>query len=226
LGLWFCRWQVRWSPSKKEGQEDLRQLVRKLDVVAIEGARLPVSGNNSTRIDRLLACPQTSIYQYDPKKACNHFSGKALSISALQNKCREAKLTVSGTKYEVVLRLIQHECGGSPNVNVFRRQKLNKAIATRLAWKSSMRGMQGVVVKGARVDIDCPEPEVFTAMFDDVQKKGSKMTKVFESEEDIDDAGLHGKSYQYGAVAYLKAPASLSLNNGKLSFAFKYTVSC
>jgi hypothetical protein len=84
-------------------------------------------------------------------------------------------------------------------------------------------------VKGSRVEIECSEPEVFTAIFDDgnnsIKTSGTKLTRTKENDE-IEAVGLHGKSYRFGAEAYLKAPATATLNDGKLTLTFKYTVSC
>jgi hypothetical protein len=113
----------------------------------------------------------------------------------------------------------------------FRLQKLNKQIDDKLKWKPSFKYMNGAI-NGARVAIECPEPEVFLALFeqDENMKKsptGDKLSLSFKTDDAINDTELSGgKSYQYGALATIKAPASISLNNGKLSFSFKYTVEC
>lgn len=135
----------------------------------------------------------------------------------------------------------------------FRFKKLNKQIDDRLKWKDSFRYMNGIQIKGCRVEIECSEPEVFEALFggtsssssssssteslseDDscsepypiIIKKSSngKLSRSFQTDDEICDSGkLHGKYYRYGANAILKVPASVSLHNGKLSFSFKYTV--
>ncbi len=116
----------------------------------------------------------------------------------------------------------------------FRRQKLNKQISDRLQWKSSFKHMNGVI-KGGRVEIDCPEPEVFIKMFhvhggDDKKKikttKSGKLTLKFDTDEELEEAGFEGRSYRYGATADIKAPATLSWESSKLTFSFKYTVRC
>jgi hypothetical protein len=110
-----------------------------------------------------------------------------------------------------------------------RLKKLNKQIGDRLKWKPSFKSSQGKIM-GCRVDVECPEPEVFRAMFGDAHiktnKKNGKMTRTFSSEDDLNDAEIYGKSYRFGAEASLQAPASVSLHEGKLVLSFKYTVSC
>ena len=55
--------------------------------------------------------------------------------------------------------------------------------------------------------------------------EGTKLSRSFKTDDEISEANLFGKSYHYyGAFASLKAPASVNLNNGKFTFAFKYTV--
>ena len=107
-----------------------------------------------------------------------------------------------------------------------RLTKLNKQVDNKLTWKSSFS--QSSTVRGGRVDIDCPEPEVFVQIFgaQHVKTKGDKLTRAFGSDSEIEGAGLFGKSYRYGAVASLHTPASVSLNNGRLNFSFKFSVRC
>jgi hypothetical protein len=250
-------------------------------------ARLPVSGPKAKQMDRLLQCPSTSMFAAEHE---HHWSsshkfeyGHHLSVEDLKDRCRSAKLSPGGAKYNLVLRLVEHANKMStitsteqttnkrpalatidtnkddspaqkkarisdPSLEpvsskstrkpmegealekrvTFRRLKLNKQIDDRLEWKSSFRYMNGQV-KGGRVDIDCPEPEVFLSMFDETHVKktsAGKLTRTFQTDEAICDANLFGKSYRFGATANLMAPASASLNNGKLSFSFKYTVVC
>ena len=107
-----------------------------------------------------------------------------------------------------------------------RLTKLNKQVDNKLTWKSSFS--QSSTVRGGRVDIDCAEPEVFVQIFgaQHVKTKGDKLTRAFGSDNEIEEAGLFGKSYRYGAVASLHTPASVSLNNGRLNFSFKFSVRC
>jgi hypothetical protein len=110
-----------------------------------------------------------------------------------------------------------------------RLKKLNKQIGDRLKWKSSFKDSQGKVM-GGRVEVECPEPEVFAAMFGvhaiQTNNKTGKKTRTFSSEEDLNDAEIYGKSYRFGAEASLQTPASATLHEGKLVLSFKYTVSC
>jgi len=91
------------------------------------------------------------------------------------------------------------------------------------------------VVKGARVEIDCPEPEVFIQICGNGGKQikatgtvttGGKLTRKFETDEEVECTGFKGKSYRFGASADIKAQATLSLQSGRLTFSFKYTVCC
>eukprot|EP00978_Attheya_sp_CCMP212_P023367 scaffold71507_cov35-Attheya_sp.AAC.1 len=231
-------------------------------------------------MDRLLQCPSTNMYAAEHEhhwSASHSFAyGEHLSVEDLKDRCRSAKLSPGGAKYNLVLRLVEHANNSSNEKTVkkrpaletidtnkdspaqkkartsdpllettkptrkpmegealerrvtFRQLKLNKQIDFRLEWKSSFRYMNGQV-KGGRVDIDCPEPEVFLAIFDEEHVKktsAGKLTRTFKTDEEICDANLFGKQYRFGATANLMAPASVSLNNGKLSFSFKYTVVC
>jgi len=106
-------------------------------------------------------------------------------------------------------------------------QKLNKELDRKFKWKSSYKYDRSV--KGGRVSIDCPEPEVALDMFPGLakSKNGTKMALKLETDDDIYNEGLHGKSYRYGASANLMAPASITWNSsGQLSFSFKYQIHC
>lgn len=227
----------------------------------VVAAKLPVSGSKKKQIERLVLCPSTLKYGME--------GSGSLSVADLKQECRTAQIAVSGTKYSLVLRLLEHihqgkcsptnkraaSCSENDKTEddngplkkkakvtlrkplegeelqkriTFRRQKLNKQIDNRLAWKSSFRYMSNV--KGSRVEIECSEPEVFTAIFDDgndsIKTTGAKLIRTFKEDDEIEEMGLHGKTYRFGAHAYLKAPATATLNDGKLTFTFKYTVSC
>jgi len=178
--------------------------------------------------------------------------GAYLTVKDIQVKCREAGVSPTGDRYTLVLRVLEHEnknsCDDKENQEPpkkkteqpkltgedlkkrtkYRWLKLNKQIDERLTWKSSFAHMQGSL-KGGRAQIDCSEPEVFMAMFGGANvikmtSGGAKLSRSFKTDDEIEEANLFGKSYRYGACASLKAPASVNLNNGKLTFTFKYTV--
>jgi len=274
----------------------------------LKAASLPVSGTKSKQIERLLQCPLTNIYA--PEIRGMNMDNNYITLEQIKARCREAKLSPGGSKFDLVLRLIENDndanirsnttpsksnskkrsadsrdhadvtpgdCSESDAESVapskkkrkvapatkkqnkslegealekrkkFRFQKLNKQIFDRLQWKASYKHMNGDFIKGGRVEIDCPEPEVFIAMFADddeccegkaksmegklkgdtngIKKASSgKLSRSFKTDDDVECSGLKGKTYRLGSEAVLKSPTSVSLHHGKLACSFKYTV--
>lgn len=272
----------------------------------LKAASLPVSGTKSKQIERLLQCPLTNIYAPEFRPLEKNY----ITLEQIKARCREAKLSPGGSKFDLVIRLIENDNDANSRSNTtpsksnskkrstdsrdhadvtpgnssesdaesvapskkkrkvapttkketksltgealekrkrFRFQKLNKQIFDRLQWKASYKHMNGDVVKGGRVEIDCPEPEVFIAMFADddecwegtsksmegklkgdmngIKKASSgRLSRSFKTDDDVECSGLKGKTYRLGSEAVLKAPTSVSLHNGKLACSFKYTV--
>ena len=274
----------------------------------LKAASLPVSGTKSKQIERLLQCPLTNIYAPEIRGMGHNY----ITLEQIKARCREAKLSPGGSKFDLVLRLIENyndanirsnttpsksnnkkrstdskdradvtpgDCSESDAESVaaptkkkrkvapatkkqnkslegkalkkrkrFRFQKLNKQIFDRLQWKASYKHMNGDVIKGGRVEIDCPEPEVFITMFADddeccegksksmeIKLKGDtngikkarssgKLSRSFKTDDDVECSGLKGKTYRLGSEAVLKSPTSVSLHHGKLACSFKYTV--
>lgn len=258
-------WGYYRGGSKKKKTPKAAHWFEKLSALQLKellaAAGLPVSGSKRKQIERLLESPKTCIYAKEYSQTKRSYSPMSsyeyLSVTDLQNRCRKAGLPHSGGKYDLVIRLLQHdndtnlkkraaEDGKEPAAKKariapvvpeldgealakrveFRRKKLNKQISTRLDWKPSFKYMNGAI-KGAKVDIDCSEPEVFKAIFDGVKESSQgKLSRTFKTDQEVEDAGFYGKSYRYGAHATIKAPASATWSNGKLTFTFKYTVAC
>ncbi|CAB9497699.1 unknown protein [Seminavis robusta] len=65
-------------------------------------AKLPAAGSKKKQIERLMACESTETYGWDRPKSI------ACIVSYLKAKCKEANLRASGSKYELVLRLVEH----------------------------------------------------------------------------------------------------------------------
>lgn len=179
---------------------------------------------------------------------------REMTVSDIQTLCEQDGMSKQGNRYQLVIRLLckrfgtagtstgdDMNKGGNTSVGgsysskkvltgealskreAFRLQKLNKAIDTKFKWKPSFANK--LYVQGGRVSIDC-EQEVVEQMFPDIKVgKNGTMAFKFNTEDDIDDAGLHGKEFRYGASFKLLAPASVTWKDGTLSFTFKYQIS-
>jgi hypothetical protein len=217
----------------------------------LAAASLPVSGSKAAKMERLLKSPctsgydnvqavpdETSIQEKDRYDTVLRLLQKKNPRAVLESIDSNATATTTApppTKKARLVQVLQDDALDKRKQH--RLKKLNKQINDRLKWKPSFKygGNRGKVA-GCRVDVDCPEPEVFHAMFGQGVQGGSntiktnnktgKMTRTFASEDDLNDCQIYGKSYRFGAQASLQVPASATLHEGKLVLSFKYTVSC
>ena len=67
-----------------------------------KACKLPVSGNKSDLIQRLLGCEAAA------KFSCNK-NGYMMTLEQCKNLCREKLLQVGGSKYDLILRILQHD---------------------------------------------------------------------------------------------------------------------
>jgi hypothetical protein len=227
-------------------------------------ASFPVSGTKAVKMERLLKSPNTCVYDTNVDIPAEDYynddidryntvlrllknkNPRAVLESIDPNSTASAATAVAGSTASTTAsseqppakkaRLVKVLEGSALDKRVAHRlTKLNKQINDRLKWKPSMKWSKGKIA-GCRVDVECPEPEVFQAMFGGsgvgvqnsikTNNKTGKMTRTFSSEEDMNGAGVYGKSYRFGAQASLQTPASATLHEGKLVLSFKYTVSC
>jgi len=205
-----------------------------------KASKLPVSGSKEKLQERLKACDLTTQY-----------GSSDVIVADIQTLCVKEGISTSGTRYELVLRLLSKRSGVSMEKNHnskndenkapkprkvlegaaldkrvdYRLMKLQKEIKNKLKWKPSFK-YSGSKIRGGRVSIDCPETEVARAMFLNLKenKKTGKMSLAMTTDDEIYDAGLEGLGYRYGACANLKAPARINFADGILTFSFKYEI--
>jgi hypothetical protein len=165
----------------------------------------------------------------DPNAAARVTTTKDGSTATTASTSTTASASEPPTKKARLVKVLQDDALDKRVAH--RLKKLNKQIGDRLKWKPSFKYSAGKIA-GCRIDVECPEPEVFQAMFGaqhamiKTNQKTGKMTRTFSSVDDLHDAGIHGKSFRFGARASLQTPASATLHEGKLVLSFKYTVSC
>merc|ERR1712176_716276 len=176
----------------------------------------------SKKIEILLASSLTQSYavEYDGKRWKPQIDGYS-SVEQLKQQCRYKKLSPGGNKY-YFLRLVQHDSSkkkkNSPTVEKNRKTNKNSdapsspIITRKLLEGDALEKRKTLRLQKLNKQID--------------ERLQWKKTLSFKIDEKILDCQLYGKSYRYGAYALLKAPASISLYNDKLSFPFKYTVEC
>jgi hypothetical protein len=215
----------------------------------LAAAMLPVSGTKAVKVERLLVSSVTSVYNERDDGASDDEDRYATVLRLLLSKTPRAVLESVNSNAPILnttaaldssamakappakkARTVKVLEGTALEKRVQHRlKKINKQIGDRLKWKSSFKCSQEKVM-GGRVDVDCPEPEVFQAMFGihniKTNKSTGKMTRSFSAQDDFGEAEIYGKSYRFGAHASLQGPGSASLHEGKLVVSFKYTVRC
>lgn len=81
-----------------------------------KASKLPVSGTKAVLCERLVGGELSAPYTYESQRGRKRLFGIGLSNEDLKSNCRESGLSVTGNRYDLVLRLLQNKSGvgGSP----------------------------------------------------------------------------------------------------------------